>query len=65
VGLSTVDEGGTFRKIPIAERWDGKTWAVQSVPKPEGGTSPTLEAVSYTSASSCAAVVLYRVSGAG
>ncbi len=46
------DPGGVYR--PLAERWDGKEWSVQSVAGPGGGGR--LKAVSCTSASACMAV---------
>lgn len=40
----------------MAERWDGTSWSVQSVPVPPGGPFSALEGVSCTSASACMAV---------
>jgi hypothetical protein len=41
----------------VAERWNGTTWAMQSIPNPNG--SGQLNGVSCTSASACTAVGLY------
>jgi virginiamycin B lyase len=41
--------------IPIAERWNGSSWSVQSVPSPGGGPS-NLRDVSCASSSDCIAV---------
>jgi hypothetical protein len=41
---------------PIAERWDGSTWTVESPPLLSGGTSASLDAVSCASATTCTAV---------
>ena len=66
VGFSTVEEINegirASHSIPLAERWNGSEWSVQSIPSPAGGTDPKLEAVSCTSSSSCMAVGLFRVS---
>src|SRR5205823_13777628 len=43
----------------IAERWDGTTWAVQSVPAPGGALSSRLESVACPSTVWCAAVGSY------
>jgi hypothetical protein len=40
----------------LAERWNGGTWSVQSVPEPAGSESTNFEGVSCASASSCVAV---------
>ncbi|MEY2419346.1 MAG: hypothetical protein QOG90_2026, partial [Actinomycetota bacterium] len=54
VGRS-VDSSG--RATPLAERWDGTSWTVQSVSDPTGDVAdPILSAVSCTSASACMAV---------
>jgi hypothetical protein len=41
---------------PLAEQWNGSTWAIQSVPLPTGAVGAVLEAVSCASASDCTAV---------
>jgi hypothetical protein len=41
---------------PLAERWNGKDWSVQSTPNPGGGQNSGLAAVSCASARSCTAV---------
>ena len=44
--------------VTLAERWDGTAWTVQSTPNPTGagGSSPSLQDVSCTSATACTAV---------
>jgi hypothetical protein len=39
---------------PLAERWNGTTWVIQTTPKPSGGG--TLTSVSCTAANACTAV---------
>jgi hypothetical protein len=39
---------------PLAERWNGTSWSIQTAPKPSGGGS--LESVSCTAANACTAV---------
>jgi hypothetical protein len=40
----------------LAERWNGSTWAVQSMPTPPAGTTYTLNGVSCPTSNSCFAV---------
>jgi hypothetical protein len=47
---------GTF---PLAMRWNGGSWAIQTVPTPTGGTNPALRAVSCTSSTACIATGSY------
>jgi hypothetical protein len=42
--------------VPLAERWIGNGWVVQSAPAPAGATFSQLSAVSCTSATRCLAV---------
>ncbi|HEY3951875.1 MAG TPA: hypothetical protein VGM53_00740 [Streptosporangiaceae bacterium] len=53
VGSTVALAGG---QKALAERWDGTTWAVLSVPRPAGAESYSLSAVSCTSADACTAV---------
>jgi hypothetical protein len=48
---------------PLAELWNGSTWAVTATPLPAGGTSGELEAVSCTLTGGCTAVGYYTSSG--
>jgi hypothetical protein len=41
---------------PLAERWDGRTWKVQTVPLPAGAHGGALNGVSCSSASVCVSV---------
>lgn len=47
---------------PLAERWNGTSWKIQSVPSPAGGQNPTLAAVKCTSGTWCVAVGSYTAS---
>jgi hypothetical protein len=47
---------GISNSRPLAERWNGTTWATQRVPSPPGATSGSLNGVSCTSATACFAV---------
>lgn len=48
------DASGT--QVPLAEKWNGTTWSVQSAPSPAGATDSELHAISCSSATSCLAV---------
>jgi hypothetical protein len=41
---------------PLAERWNGTEWTIQTVPSPTGAKSSTLYGVSCTSSTVCSAV---------
>ncbi len=41
---------------PLAEQWNGSSWAIQTTPVPTGSTATNLAAVSCTSATFCMAV---------
>jgi hypothetical protein len=43
-------------QVPLAERWNGTTWAVQTIPAPHRGDGSFLLGVSCASASVCTAV---------
>lgn len=47
----------------LAERWDGSSWSLQSVPDPSGATDPVLSDVSCASTSACEAVGQFTTSG--
>lgn len=53
-----VNSGGT--RMPLAERWNGTTWAAQTPPSPTGAVSSLLSGVSCTSSTACAAVGYYN-----
>ncbi len=59
VGQYVTSAGAT---VPLAERWNGTAWAVQSTPSPGGATASFLNAVSCASASACTAVGYSRTS---
>jgi hypothetical protein len=56
VGTYTNSSG---TELPLAERWDGSTWTLQTTPTPTGATSSSLSGVSCTSATICTAVGTY------
>jgi hypothetical protein len=45
--------------VTLAERWNGRTWAIQTTPSPGGSDGSYLYAVSCPSASACTAVGYY------
>ncbi len=47
---------------PLAERWNGTSWAVQSTPEPSDATAGFLNGVACTSASACTSVGWYETS---
>ena len=49
--------------VPLAERWNGTAWSIQSVPKPRAPGRSFLRAVSCTSRSDCVAVGSIRRRG--
>jgi hypothetical protein len=48
------DSSGT--QVPLAEKWNGTTWSVQSAPSPAGATDSELDGISCISATSCLGV---------
>jgi hypothetical protein len=48
--------------VTLAERWNGKSWQVQSTPNPAGAVFPSLAAVTCISATACTAVGTYTAS---
>jgi hypothetical protein len=46
--------------LPLAMRWDGTSWTIQSVPAPAGGSFVFLRGISCASATSCVAVGQYN-----
>lgn len=53
VGLSDNTSG---HSTPVAMRWNGTAWSIQTTPAPSGATSSSFGGVSCTSASACTAV---------
>jgi hypothetical protein len=45
---------------PLAERWNGHTWSIQSTPTPTGASQSSLSGVSCPSATVCVAVGAYQ-----
>ena len=58
VGYYEKTSGGSH--YPFAERWNGTTWAVETVPIPSKGENIELAAVSCGSSAQCLAVGSYR-----
>jgi hypothetical protein len=54
------DYSNGSNSVTLAERWDGKTWSIQSTPNP--GQGGTLSGVACTSASACTTVGEYETS---
>jgi hypothetical protein len=54
---SYTDRNGTPRAM--AERWNGKTWKIQTVPTPAGAQQSELAGVSCPEASACTAIGSY------
>jgi hypothetical protein len=52
---------GASSTVPLAEAWNGSTWAILTVPAPSGGHQSRLDGVSCTSADACTAVGVYTV----
>jgi hypothetical protein len=46
--------------FPLAEEWNGKSWAIRATPKPARSMDPKLNGVSCTSATACTAVGGYE-----
>jgi len=46
-------------EVVLAERWNGRTWAIQSTPKPAGAKASTLFEVSCSSATVCTSVGVF------
>jgi hypothetical protein len=49
----------SFEQWALVERWDGTSWALQTLPRPAGSTGSNLAGVACTSSSSCLAVGSY------
>jgi hypothetical protein len=64
VGSYTEGFGHASTTFPLAEYWNGSTWAIQATPSPSSAVDSGLSAVSCTSATSCTAVGSYRSSAA-
>jgi hypothetical protein len=43
----------SHRPLPMAEKWNGSTWSLVTVPAPSGSTDASLEAIACTSATAC------------
>jgi hypothetical protein len=55
VGYGSISK----RLAPLAERWNGTEWAIQTTPTPEGTREATFDGVSCTSSTACTAVGSY------
>jgi hypothetical protein len=58
--VAAGNTGGTeppdFSALALAERWNGKTWAIQRLPEPPGTGSSYLTGISCSSPAACTAV---------
>lgn len=57
VGYFETNSGAYW---PLAERWNGTEWALQSVPSPTGAKQARLTSVSCSSSTECEAVFYYE-----
>jgi len=60
VGGHVAKFGTAFLWVPLAERWNGSAWALQTIPEPPASEEASLSGVSCASANSCTAVGSYR-----
>lgn len=51
---------GASGPLPLAERWNGKQWAIQTMPTPHGAQGTFTTGVSCPSATACTAVGYYN-----
>jgi hypothetical protein len=56
LAVGGVSNPGTGQRLPLAEKWNGSTWSVLTVPAPSGATISLLSGVSCTAATACTAV---------
>lgn len=54
VGFAGIGRGDA--KLPVAERWNGHRWSLQTIPGPTASHQPDLQGVSCPSTSACTAV---------
>lgn len=50
--------------LPLVVRWNGTSWALQTVPKPEGSEETVLRGISCSSSTACTGVGSYKTAGA-
>ena len=65
VGDYTTVSGTTQTTHPLAESWDGSTWAIQSVPGRPGTPAQALESVSCVAKANCTATGIYLTQSPG
>jgi len=69
VCFAAGDTGGSeranFSAFALAERWNGKTWAIQRLPEPPGTLSSNLNGISCSSPVACTAVGEFSDGAAG
>ena len=51
---------GNGEQFPVAERWDGASWTLESPAPPPGSMRSSLDGVACTSAKACEAVGFYE-----
>ncbi len=63
-GMACTAVGDYFNgtaQVALAERWNGTSWTIQSIPNPSGAEDVLLQGTSCTSATACTAVGDYFV----
>ena len=66
VGYTQPGQGLAYPGTLLAERWNGSTWAIQSIPEPSGkNVGAYASGVSCPSVNRCVAVGFYAINGAG
>ena len=63
IAVGYYRDSATNNAVPLAERWDGTSWTIQTTPNPAGSASTELNGVSCTSATVCTAVGYYNGNG--
>jgi len=60
MAVGSYYETGLFQAKPLAERWNGTEWSIQSTPSPSGAKEAWLAGVSCASTTACTAVGRYE-----
>jgi hypothetical protein len=64
MAVGTYSTNGT-NYLPMAELWNGTSWAIQSMPAPSGSLNAVLQSVSCPTGTACLAVGYYNGSSTG
>jgi hypothetical protein len=62
-GFRKWDAAYQTRQQPLAERWDGTTWRIETTPDPQAPDGSSLDGVACTASASCEAVGTYSYAG--